>query len=128
VTEPAHCYDRRWSGVTNLYPRQVPDSEHDGELREADIQLNAVHFRWSPRGAAEGTHSLLAVLVHELGHVLGLDHDPPGSEGYRASIMYPDPVEPGRAPVLTPGEAEVALLCRTYRLRATPPRGRAPLG
>jgi hypothetical protein len=45
----------------------------DGRLHDADVHLNAVDWRFSRDGAA-GTIDLRSVLVHELGHALGLGH------------------------------------------------------
>jgi hypothetical protein len=44
-----------------------------GNVRDADIHVNAVNFRWSLDGAGS-TIDLRGVLVHELGHALGLGH------------------------------------------------------
>jgi hypothetical protein len=112
--EQEDCYDPKIAGFTHLYPRHVPGSKHDGELREADIEINAVNFRWSTDGTPEGTHNLFALVVHELGHVLGLAHESATAPGYLLSIMYPSPVEAGRPPVLTPGDAEISQLCSLY--------------
>jgi hypothetical protein len=112
--DPEDCYDPQRAGLTHLYPRLVPGDSRDGELREADLEINAVDFRWSLDGTRPGTRSLRALVVHELGHVLGLDHEHPGAPGYRESIMYPSPVEGGRPVVLKPGPAEVASLCEMH--------------
>lgn len=88
--------------------------EATGEVREADVEVNAVGFRWSVDGQVEGTRSLRAVLAHELGHALGLDH----AYGYdlaSASIMYPDPTQAGRPLVLEPGADAVEALCPSRR-------------
>lgn len=50
-------------------------------IYEADIRVNARNFRYS-MGAAGGTVDIVSLLVHEVGHVLGLTH----SE-FRGSVM-----------------------------------------
>jgi len=45
----------------------------DGEIVDADVEFNGVDFDFSTDGNLT-THDVQAVLTHELGHVLGLDH------------------------------------------------------
>lgn len=124
--DPDDCNDPEQTGITHLYPSD-PD-QGPSELYEADVELNAVNFRWSVDGEEAGTRSLRALVVHELGHALGLDHPcalvevpgksaglPPCSAELRAAVMYPVPVEAGREPVLGPTAGEVATLCALYR-------------
>jgi hypothetical protein len=105
------CHDPTRSALTQLYTRPRTGSPNAGEIIEADIEINAVHFDWRSLPA----HSLDTVLLHELGHVLGLDHtcrastlsartDQRGAAlpvcrdlapGARQGVMYPDPLEPG---------------------------------
>jgi hypothetical protein len=116
--EREDCYDNRSAGLTHLYPRRVPGSAYDGELREADIEINDVHFQWGDDQSPQGEQKLLALMVHELGHVLGLAPEEIGASNYRESIMYPDPLERGRPLVLKPDTEEVQQLCDLYSQRA----------
>jgi len=50
---------------------QVLRSDEQVEIDEADIYLNAEHFTW---GEGEDDLRLAPIVLHELGHVLGLAH------------------------------------------------------
>jgi MYXO-CTERM domain-containing protein len=73
------CYDREMQALTSVFLRNHPGQPDDGEIVEADIELNAVHVRWAaldppPAVFPPGVADLQTVLTHELGHVLGLAH------------------------------------------------------
>ncbi len=53
-----------------------------GYFIDADIQFNAVGFRWGT--GTGGTVDTQSIAVHEEGHFLGLDHT-----GVRGAVMYP---------------------------------------
>jgi len=107
------CDPRAGHARTRLYTVDAPGDPRDGIVDEADIELDA-SFAWGT--GADRAARLEAVLVHELGHVLGLDHscaadataardpDYPLCTNPRAmaSLMYPNALEPGRALVLDP--------------------------
>lgn len=104
------CHDPSRHALTQLYTRPLAGDRRTAEVLEADIEVNAVHFDWH----ALPPRSLDAVLLHELGHVLGLDHSCGASSllqrvdhrgapvptceqaprAVRAATMYPDPLEP----------------------------------
>jgi hypothetical protein len=88
--ETQGCYDRGMQAITTLFLRNSPGHRDDGEILEADIELNAVDFRWSgsevpPERWQPNTVDLQSVLTHELGHVLGLAH--PCDEGLVGSAI-----------------------------------------
>jgi hypothetical protein len=117
------CYERHRAAITHLYPDE-PVGERYADVYEADIEFNGVDFRWSMDESQLGARYLLAAVMHELGHVLGLEHScgpdldanavkcVPGE--HRQLVMYPFPVEPGREPVLEPSRSERKAICALY--------------
>jgi hypothetical protein len=120
------CYDPGTQAITHVREYDELAEQRRGEIREIDIEINSVNFRWSLDGRVAGTRSLRAVLAHELGHALGLDDScsryrdgeragprilPPCQASNVDSIMYPDPTQPGRTQVLEPGGDAVTGLC-----------------
>lgn len=84
------CHNDR-CGNTSTFPLRAaamtttyPAWSQPGRVREADVELNAVHFDWVA-GSSRPTAPLDAVLTHEIGHVLGfsdvcVDEACPGAE------------------------------------------------
>ena len=77
-TDPEECYEPQAAGLTTLFFVNDPESERNGEILDADIELNAVNFAISADGTSLGSRGCLSdlsnTLTHEVGHLMGLDH------------------------------------------------------
>jgi len=85
------CGDQQTAARTAIYPQSAPGSARDGLMEEADIELNAVHFRWALDGGGTAAN-LRRAIHHELGHVLGLAH--PCTYGATSASQLPNCNEP----------------------------------
>ncbi len=119
------CYDRERQAITHLYL-----SRGVSPIVEADVEINGVDARWLTPQRAVDEQALDALLMHELGHLLGLDHacglqltrgveagersQRCDTTAARASTMYPDPLEPGRAQSLEPSSDALEQLQNRY--------------
>jgi hypothetical protein len=67
------CYDPFALAVTSVFARK-----NDGEIIDADVELNAVTFVWADLARNPGdtgsVQDLQNTLTHEFGHLIGLDH------------------------------------------------------
>jgi hypothetical protein len=67
------CYDPLALAVTSVFARKS-----DGEIIDADVELNAVTFTWADLvrnpGDSGNVQDLQNTLTHEFGHLIGLDH------------------------------------------------------
>jgi len=76
--DPQECYDQAAAAITTLFFVDDSGSSRNGEILDADIELNGVQFAFSVAGATAGIQQcqadLASTLTHEVGHFLGLDH------------------------------------------------------
>ncbi|MCG8424678.1 MAG: hypothetical protein MJE77_42855 [Proteobacteria bacterium] len=72
------CYSRDAAALTTLHFVNDAESDRNGEILDADIEINGVHFAVSANGSSGGNANCLAdlanTLTHEVGHLMGLDH------------------------------------------------------
>ena len=119
VSAKSECHDERLQALTRLYKSPPPVGSTEARIDEADIEINAVGNRWNI-GADErhlGHKSLEASVLHEMGHLLGLDHPDETRAGWAGTVkhaMHPDPQAPGRELVFEPADVEIATLCAIY--------------
>ncbi len=75
---PEECYDQAAAGITTLFFVDDDGSDRNGEILDADVELNGVQFAFAVDGETSGSAQCEAdfanTLTHELGHLLGLDH------------------------------------------------------
>lgn len=76
--KPMKCHSHAAAGVTTAVYVNEPGYLRDGELVDADIELNGVDFAIAVDGQSSGPAGrqadLANTLTHEVGHVLGLEH------------------------------------------------------
>jgi MYXO-CTERM domain-containing protein len=85
--DAARCYSPTTAGITTVVYVDDASNDRDGEIVDADVEINGVDFAISVGGQslsdATCDAELQNTLTHELGHVLGLEHtcrvpgDPP---------------------------------------------------
>jgi hypothetical protein len=78
----SQCYDAAAAGITTVFYADHPGQPDDGQILDADIELNDINFTFTVVGALVGTKprpgttsaDLENTLTHEIGHFMGLDH------------------------------------------------------
>lgn len=78
----AFCHDPAAVALTTMVSAARPGQEGDGEILDADIEVNTVDAIWGliADGPISGrdyanVYDLASVLTHEMGHFIGLDHN-----------------------------------------------------
>jgi hypothetical protein len=75
--DPPRCHSPSAAGLTTAVFVDDNDSERDGAIVDADIELNGVDFAISTNDQSMSTgckSDLANTLTHEIGHLLGLEH------------------------------------------------------
>jgi hypothetical protein len=79
--EEPECYNPQAAALTTIFFFDKPGESSDGQILDADIEMNAVHFAIAVdcatgcRSNGVGSFSDLEnTLTHEVGHLVGLDH------------------------------------------------------
>jgi hypothetical protein len=74
------CYDSSATALTTVFYIDKPSDSHNGQILDADIELNDVNFAFTvddtrpPNAGGRTVADIQNTLTHELGHLLGLDH------------------------------------------------------
>lgn len=109
---PEQCYNPLIAGLTTLTFVNDPDSPRDGEILDADIELNGVNFAIAAEGGDDGSPPCESVLAntftHEIGHLIGLDHTCWDKSGQRPVDNNGDEVPSCDEP-LTPAITEATM-------------------
>jgi hypothetical protein len=96
-SDPCLKYDMWQVALTTVFSRSHPGAFNDGEIVEADIELNDVFWEWAvlpdepfSHHDYQNSYDLRSALTHEVGHFIGLAHD----------CVQPGELQPGEPPRL----------------------------
>lgn len=141
-------YDRQAAALTTLRFVESAAAANNGEIVDADIELNGVNFTYVAAASAGGRQTdVQNTLTHELGHLIGLDHtcddgarspapkDSMGNAVPRCFGMLPAALtdatmynfaDPGETKKRTPEADDIAGYCGIYP-KAMDPNACAPV-
>lgn len=136
-------HDPKATGITTVFFIDDPDRDDDGRILDADIELNGSYSFSTTRERAK--QDVENVVVHELGHLMGLDHT--CDDGVRQPVPHDNlgRVIPSCSPISSlpasvteatmfneakagetkkrsPEAGDILGICETYPLAASPNR------
>jgi hypothetical protein len=83
--EKGWTHDPSAAALTTVYfvDADQPGNPRDGQILDADVEINGVRFHFATTGAPDKT-DVENTVTHELGHLMGLDH--PCDDGLRQPV------------------------------------------
>jgi hypothetical protein len=87
------CLTPSLTALTTLFYYDNPGDPRDGEIVQADIEVNATVRHYSVTGEL-GSMDIQEIMTHEFGHVLGLDHTCTTADTSSAVDSHDQPVPP----------------------------------
>jgi hypothetical protein len=143
--DPARSYAPGAAGLTTATYIDDATSSRDGEILDADVEINGVHFAVSVDGQSAKTGAsclaeLQNTLTHELGHLLGIEHpclasgDPPrvdhlGNPVPQCALVFDPAITEatmfnntvcGETKKETLGSDDIAAICGIYPISDAP--------
>ncbi len=103
--------DSKWiySGVDNTLAKTTVTYDNEtGEIVDADMEINFANNQFVTSGVDEHTYDMLAVVTHEVGHFIGIDHS--NVEGATMESRY----DPGSTSLRSLEDDDLAALCTVY--------------
>ncbi len=105
-----HFRDDFWEGDKSNDTLATTNASFDakGVIRDADISVNTANNRFALAKAEPGTYELRTVLLHEVGHFLGIAHSRKPDSIMNASV------ETGKGAAKTLSDDDIEAICTAY--------------